>query len=458
MDLITKEKILDFQKGTQNDPISFVEKVLGDSVWEKQKEILEAVRDNKEVAVRSCHASGKSYIAGRIVHWWLNSYEDAVVITTAPTFRQVKEVLWREIRNSASGKHIYPKGAVLDTQINISDKWFALGLSTDKPDQFQGFHSSHLLVLIDEASGIQPEIEEAIDGLTPTKIVRIGNPLQNTGRFADCFRQADVKKMQISAFDVPNVKENKIVIPGLITKSDIEHYKARYGEDSDVYRVRVLGEFPLQDAESLIGIDEVSKAMERVVEVNPQFEKRMGVDIARFGNDRSVIVVRHMDRVIKKVLIRGQDLMSLAGQVIKVARDEYIKGENIYLDVIGYGAGVVDRLLEQGWSVNGVNVAEKADDNEHYANTRAELYNRVKDWLRTGQLLRDDDFYELSAIKYKFTSTGKMLMESKDDMKKRGLDSPDVADALMLTFANAYRFQSTQASEPVKHYYPELGI
>src|SRR3990167_5954682 len=184
MELPTKQEIINFQNKIRQDPVFFIEKVLGNPLWEKQKEILEAVRDNHEVAVRSCHASCKSYVAGRIVHWWLNAYTDSVVITTAPTFRQVKEVLWREIKGSVAGKKIYPQKAMLDTSINISPQWFALGLSTDKPDQFQGFHSPHLMVLVDEASGINPEIEEAIDGLTPEKIVRIGQPLTNAGRFA----------------------------------------------------------------------------------------------------------------------------------------------------------------------------------------------------------------------------------------------------------------------------------
>ena len=380
MELPTKEEIIKFQEKIRNDPVFFVEKVLGNSLWEKQKEILEAVRDNAEVVVRSCHASGKSYIAGRIVHWWLNSYKDSVVVTTAPTFRQVKEVLWREIKGSISGKKIYPEKAILDTQINISPQWFAIGLSTDKPEQFQGFHSPHLMVLVDEASGIQPEIEEAIDGLTPEKIVRIGQPLSNVGRFADSFRMPKVKKMQISAFDTPNLKEQKIIIPGLITSQDVDNFKVRYGEDSNVYRIRVLGEFPTQESDSLIGIDEVSKAIDRTVVVPSQFEKKMGVDVARFGDDRTVIVIRQMEKVLKKEVFSNLDTMQISGYVLKLAKEENIKSENINIDVIGVGAGVVDRLKEQGWSVNSVSVSESPEDKEHYLNLRAELYaNKLKE-------------------------------------------------------------------------------
>lgn len=459
MELPTKQQIIQFQEKIRNNPVFFVEEVLGNPLWEKQKEILEAIRDNHEVAVRSCHASGKSYVSGRIVHWWLNSWKDSVVITTAPTFRQVKEVLWREIKGSIRGKKIYPEKAVLDTSINISDQWFALGLSTDKPDQFQGFHSPHLMVLIDEASGIQPEIEEAIDGLTPEKIVRIGQPLSTTGRFADSFRMAGVKKMQISAFDTPNLKEQRIVIPGLIKAQDVENFKIRYGEDSDVYRVRVLGEFPSQDSSSLISVNDIANAMNRTVNVQSGFEKKLGVDVARFGNDRTVLLIRQMEKVLRKEVFSGLDTMQITGRVMALAKEEHIKPENIYVDPIGVGGGVVDRLIEQGWRVNAVNVAESPEDKENYLNLRAELYaHKVKEWIKTADIPNDDDFYELANIKYKFNSKGQMQIESKEDMKKRGLDSPDVADALMLTFGSKGFITIPKQSMPLEGYYPALNL
>ena len=459
MELPTKQEILKFQEKIRNNPSFFVESVLGNPLWEKQREILEAIRDNHEVAIRSCHASGKSYVSGRIVHWWLNAHKDSVVITTAPTFRQVKEVLWREIKGSIRGKKIYPEKAVLDTSINISDQWFALGLSTDKPDQFQGFHSPHLMVLIDEASGIQPEIEEEIDGLTPEKIVRIGQPLSNLGRFADAFRMPGVKKIQISALDTPNVKEQRVVIPGLITQQDIENFKTRYGEDSDVYRVRVLGEFPKQDSDSLISVNDIANAINRVVDVPNQFEKKMGVDVARFGDDRTAIIVRQMEKVTRKEVFAGFDTMQIVGRVLAIAKEERIRGENIYVDVIGVGAGVYDRIKEQGWRANAVNVSESPEDKENYVNLRAELYaNKLKEWIKTASLPNDDDFYELANIKYKFNSKGQLQIESKEDMKKRGLESPDVADALMLTFASKGLIEIPKQSEPIEGYYPALGL
>ena len=483
---LTQNEVFIFQEKIRKNPCWFIEdkNFLGSNLWEKQREIVEALRNYKEVAVRSCNASGKTFIAARIVHWWLIGNPFSIVITTAPTGRQVKEILWREIRAAVVGKPIYPSENILETKINIDDRWFALGLSTDEPDQFQGFHSPNLLVIVDEASGVDDIIFEAIDSLKPNKILLIGNPLRNTGRFAQCFKDPLVHKIYISAFDTPNLKasgydnfekfkvdwetkganyflnKNQIVIPGLISLDDVVKFAQRYGIESDVFKVRVLGEFPKADAESLIVIDEIAKAMEREISVLPEWEKKMGVDVARYGTDRTVIIIRQMEKVLRKEVVVQQDLMAIVGYVIKIAKEENIRPENIFIDVIGIGAGVVDRLREQGWRVNGINTALSANDKEHYANLRAELGAQLKEWLKTAQLPKDDDFYEMANIKYKFTSKGQLILESKEEMKKRGLPSPDVFDALCLTFAKSETFSGIifQQSGGINPYYPDLGI
>ena len=458
---ISNQEIKNLQKKIRSDSAWFAEQ-LGPELWGKEKEILNAVDNYKEVAVVSCNASGKTFTAARIVHSWLLGYKDSVVITTAPTGRQVREVLWREIKQAVSGKDLYPPEAMLETKINIDDRWFALGIATDTPDQFQGFHSPHLLVIVDEASGIKEDIFEAIDGLKPTKLLLLGNPLRNTGRFARDFKEKGVKKIRISAFDTPNLvasgfnsfekfKEgwengekffegkSKIIIPGLLTLDDVVGFAKRYGIDSDVFRVRVLGEFPRAEQGSYVSIDELAKAMTREVKVMPEWEKRMGVDVARFGEDRTVLTVRQMGKVSEKRVFNNQDTMVTAGEILKLAKEENIMPDNIFIDVVGLGSGVVDRLREQGWNVQGVNVGLAASDVEHYANLKAELYYTFKDWLATSSIPEDDDYYEAANIKYKFTSKGQLQIESKKDMKSRGLPSPDVIDSLVLTFASKKR-------------------
>lgn len=436
--LPSQNEINEFQQRVANDPVWFSEEVLGPKLWDKEKEILLSVRDNRITAVRSCNTSGKSFSAARIVNWWLVGHKDSVVITTAPTGRQVREVLWREIKGSVAGKGVYPRDSVLETKISLGDKWFALGLSTDKPDQFQGFHSPHLLAIIDEASGVADIIFEAIDGLTPERILIIGNPLRNTGRFATAFKDPNIHKIHISAFDTPNIKEGKVVIPGLITSEDIEGFKSKYGEDSDVYRVRVLGEFPKAEADSWIGLDEIELAMNR----DPQerfTEKIMGVDTARFGDDRTVFQTRQGDDYGKKFVFIKKDAPELAGEIIRIAREEKIKDINIKVDVVGTnGLSVVHLLKSEDWNVSEVNFAESAENTNtelKYANLRAECYAHVKDSLKSGSLPKDEDYWELANIKFTYNRKGQVLLERKEDMKKRGILSPDVADAMAISWA-----------------------
>ncbi len=420
------------------------------------------MQDNDEVAVRSCNASGKTFTASGIVHQYLLAYNDAIVLTTAPTGRQVREVLWREIRNSAQGKGLYDPAQVLETKINVDDKNFALGLSTDQEDQFQGWHSPHLLVIVDEASGIDEKIFEAIDGLKPTKLLLLGNPLRNSGRFFKVFSDVNVKKIHISAFDTPNVKQGKVVIPGLITLGDVQKFKERYGEDSDVYRVRILGEFPKAEADSLISIDEIDKAIKREVVPIADWEKRLGVDVARYGDDRTVFTIRQMDKVIWKEIMSKKGNMEVAGKAITLAREYMVQGHNIFIDGIGNGSGVVDAMREQGWAVNDVNSALPAEDAQHYGNLRAEHAFKLKEWLKTGQLPNDDEYYEMTNIKYKFNHKGQIFLESKEDIKKRGLPSPDAFDSLALTFAKniAQEFgaPSNVATDPLPPMDPSLGF
>jgi len=463
----TNQEILNLQAKIRNSSAWFAEQ-LGPELWEKEREILDAIDNNKEVAIRSCNASGKTFTSARVIHAFLLGHKDSIVITTAPTGRQVREVLWREIKQAAKGKDLYPPEAMLETKINIDDRWFALGIATNEPDQFQGFHSDNLLVVVDEASGVKDDIFEAIDGLKPTKLLLLGNPLRNTGRFARAFKEQGIKKICISAFDTPNLTASgfdtfekfrdlwmregykgfigKSVdgIPGLINLDDVVGFALRYGVDSDVFRVRALGEFPRAEADSFISIDDISAAMEREIEVEPAWEKLMGVDVARFGGDRTAFIIRQMGKITRKEVFSNQSLMATVGQIIRVGKEENIKPENIFVDAVGIGAGVVDRLKEQSWNVQEVNVGNKAIDVEHYVNLRAELYFTMRDWIRVSSLLDDDDFYEATNIKYQFTSKGQLKIESKKEMKSRSLPSPDVIDALMLTFASKLKTGFTQ--------------
>ena len=214
----------------------------------------------------------------------------------------------------------------------------------------------------------------------------------------------------------------------------------KYGRDSNVYLVKVKGEFPTSEADTLISLDDLEKAFERIIE-KPEGQKILGVDVARFGGDRTVFIVRQGFKILRKELIYKSDLMEVVAHAKKIIDEEDIIPINVKIDEIGVGAGVVDRLHEEGIKVFGVNVGKTADDDERFTNIRAEHYWNMREWIKNADIPRDDDYIELANLKYKLTSKGKgqTKIESKEEMKKRGLSSPDVADALMLTFSGGDR-------------------
>lgn len=325
---------------------------------------------------------------------------------------------------------------MLTTRWEIEDNWFAVGLSTDEPDNFSGFHAAHLLIVVDEASGVDDEIFEAIDGVMAggnAKLLLLGNPTRLTGRFAAAFKDPTFVKIHISGYDTPNVKAGRIVVPGLMKPEYPKEMAAKYGEDSDVFRIKVLGEFPRTESDTLISVDQIEKAFK--CEQPAEGKKIMGVDVARFGGDKTVFLIRQGNHVQKNIVkLAKSDTMEIAGRIKAIAKAEGIEASDCNVDVIGVGGGVVDRLHEQEFYVNAVNVADAAIDKDTFLNRRAEASWEVRKAIDNLDLPNDEDFYQLSNIKYKYSSKGLLQIESKEDMKKRGLPSPDVGDALMLTF------------------------
>lgn len=420
----------------QQQPNDFFLHVLGREAWDKQQEINDAVARSNKVAIRSCHASGKTWDAAGLVCWYLTCYPESTVLTTAPTFRQVEQLMWREIR-TAYRKSIVPLGGtMLNTRWEIEDNWFAVGLSTDEPDNFSGFHAPHMLIVVDEGSGVSDSIFEAIEGVMAggnCKLVIIGNPTRLTGAFAKAFKDPTFVKLKISGFDTPNVKAGRVVIPGLMKPEYPAEMAAKYGKESDIYLIKVLGEFPKKESDTLISVDQVDQAIKRMVE--PEGTKKMGVDVARFGGNKSVILIRQGHKVFANIIkLAHNDTMELAGLVMRTAKDNGIDAHDINIDDVGVGGGVTDRLHEQEFYVNGVNVGDKAIDSDLYLNRRAEGWYEMSRDIDQLDLPNDEDFYQLAQPKYKYTSSGQRKIESKEDMTKRGVESPDVGDALMLTY------------------------
>ena len=499
-------------------PLTFATDVLNVRLWSKQEEVLAALPDQQRVAVKSGNGLGKGFCAAVAVLWFLHCHEPAIVLSTAPTFRQVRHILWRQIRRLYRPKRDDLGGKMLDTRWELAEDRYAMGLSAESADEFQGFHSPNMFIVVDEAEGVGDEIYEAIEAImtaSEPRLLLIGNPTTVSGAFHRAFHQERhlYKTITISALDSPNVKEGKIMVPGLTSSKWVEERKETWGEENPIYRARVLGEFPDQAEDTLIRLSDIEAAAKDVVpqkasneaaakdmapqngpkalaakkaateagtrelvnsnetannlapailpaddvpaddesvdtstgqqvgpdvksEANP--EVVLAVDVARFGSDRSVILRRRGNVVEEIRTFQGLDTMQLTGWVISAINES--QPSRICVDEIGVGAGVVDRLKEQGHRVQGINVARRAGQYALFANLRAEGYWRLRELFSSSRISIPADnqlMGELAALRYGYDSQGRIQIESKDSMRQRGLPSPDKADALMLAFLDA---------------------
>jgi hypothetical protein len=429
-------------------PLDFAAEVLRVKLWSKQKEVLSALPDHRRVAVKSGNGLGKGYCAAVAVLWFLYTHDPAIVLSTAPTFRQVRHILWRQIRRLHRRAKDTLGGKMLDTRWELSEDRYAMGLSADTADQFQGFHSPNMFIVVDEAEGVSEDIYEAIEAIMTSaepRLLLIGNPTTVTGSFRRAFYQERhlYHAVTISALDCPNVQSGKVVIPGLTSAEWVKERLETWGEDNPIYRARVLGEFPDQADDSLIRLSDLEAAVQRDLSLVPEGEAGAGgdeevvlaVDVARFGSDRSVILRRRGDCVEEILTFHHMDTMQLTGWVVSAIKEFGPARTNV--DEIGVGAGVVDRLREEGYNVKGINVARSARQDNLFANLRAEGYWRLRELFAAGGISIPQDnqlMGELAALRYTYDSQGRVLIESKESIRQRGLPSPDKADALMLAF------------------------
>lgn len=437
------DAVLALKERFWQDPEFFHREVLGFTPWAKQIEIGESIRDHRNTAVRSCNGAGKTYYIAHEALRFLYSFPNSAVINTAPTWTQVENQFWRYFRSAYTNALVPLGGKLLKTELSIGETWYAKGIANnpDNVASFQGWHAENMMMIFDEGSGIPPKIWEAavgaMSGGTVVRFIVIGNPNVNSGPFYDAFKDPTFNKIRISAFDIPNVIEKRVVVPGLTDHHFVEEIATRYGINSSAYKVRVLGEFPDHASDTLISLDLIENAFNADRELINQDDDITGLDVARFGDDDSALVRRIGNKAKVEWVINGNNTMELAGKSALYLRAN--PTTSLYIDITGgLGAGVFDRLREQpdiADRVFGVNVAGTARDAATYINIRVESWANVGEWLRDAVLEKHEGFYELAQPKYKITSAGKMQLESKEDMKKRGVQSPNVGDALALTLS-----------------------
>lgn len=495
----------------------FIEKVLGcDTLELYQDRICEEVVNYDRVAVSACHAVGKTFLLARIALWFLYCFRNSIVITTAPTARQVEMLLWGEIGVAVKNAKYNLGGSLSGTKLQIADKWYALGFSPKKEaggddtkeqkgSTFQGWHGDYILIIFDEAVGVPADIWTQVEGLlTSGKIVKfvcIANPTTKNCNFYQCFQLASWRKVYLSCFDSPNLIANGITnkvellaelakinemteddrldhiknyrkpVPHLLSCQWVMEKLIEWGIDHPLFQSKVLGEFPDVDDSTIIQLGDVEIAQARTHLPAKKAPRFIGVDVARYGDDKTVFTeLTGTVHTRTKTLVK-RDTMHVTGELVNFIKDDYA-GEDIIvcIDATGIGSGVYDRINEMiktndkdaklpkslrvleihfGASVKQLQKGDKPTDKESleqdtYINVKALMFFDLAHALKTELRLRKDAIYptELPTIKYKFNSTGKTQVESKDEYKKRtGKKSPDHADSLAL--ANlARRFRS----------------
>jgi phage terminase large subunit len=434
---------IDFIKLYRTDPVLFVKEVLGVEPDEWQQDFLNAVASGeRKISIRSGHGVGKSTTASWAMLWFLLTRYPVKVVVTAPTSAQLYDALFAELKRWV--KELPPtiqdlldvKQERIELKASSTEAFISARTSrAEQPEALQGVHSENVMLVADEASGVPEAVFEAAAGSMSghnALTILLGNPVRSSGFFFETHNRLKDEwwTKRVSCEDSARVSQEYI-----------DDMKSRYGEESNAYRIRVLGEFPRSDDDTIIPMELLESAKHRDTRAYEDAPIIWGLDVARFGSDSSVLCKRQSNVVHTLERWRNLDLMQLTGAVVAQyeACDHKSRPAEILVDSIGLGAGVVDRLMELKLPARGINVSESPAMGGTYLNLRAELWHKAKAWLekRDCKIPNNEDLIgELATVRYTFTSNGKIKIESKDDIRKRGLKSPDMADAFVLTFAS----------------------
>lgn len=447
-----------------NDPAGWSESMLGVQLWSKQRHIAQSLVDNKSVAVKAAHGVGKSYLVAILICWWIDTrYPEAFVASTAPSQKQIGAIVWRYVRQIKT--HVskrYAEGLVdheLPGYITADNQWkdsdgIILGFGRKPPDNkeedsFQGIHSN-VLAVGDEAVGLSEDMIDALGNITTnagSRRIVICNPTNPGSYIGKIFKTkpANWTLHTISVFDSPNFTGGEGLsaeaLSQLVDQSYVEEKKAEYGENSPRYISRVLGEFAYDLGDTLIKPEDVATSYDTEIIPTSDTPAILGCDVARFGKDFSVIY-RNDGGVIAFVdVLKGESrTTATASWINKHAVD--CNATEVRIDAIGVGGGVVDALLalEPRYKVVEVVSNAASPDRKQWHNWRAFTWDLFRRGLRDGTFSLDqEDQYaerlhdELVSVVYKFSpQTGGLLIESKDEMSKRGMKSPDFADAAVI--------------------------
>jgi phage terminase large subunit len=432
------------------DSPGFVRHMFGVDPDPWQLDYLSAMDAGANVATRSGHGVGKTAGMAWGVIQTVACFPFSKVPCTAPTQHQLSDLLWAEIAywlNRSKLKGILQWTATKLCPVGYEDSWFAVARACTVPENLAGFHAPKLRYFVDEGSGVADNIMEVVDGaLTTTgaQLIMAGNPTRTSGYFYNAFHRARSQwhTLHVSSEDSPRVD------PGYPDKM-----AQKWGRDTDIYRVRVLGDFPLAESDSFIPINLVEDAIARWQDGwQDSGPTELGVDVARYGDDETVFAVRRGGRVIHLERRRGWSVTQTAGRTIQLVREFGVTAAKI--DDASMGGGVTDILMvsEELYSLGCVavpiNFGGEGDD--YYHNATGVMWGALRDLLQAGQMALPDDEDlpgQFTTRRYTLSAKGKIVLERKEDMKKRGLPSPDIADAVALAFAQPQK-QVSQVTIP----------
>jgi phage terminase large subunit len=471
----TTEAMAELYAAYKADWVFFVEHALGHYTWSKQREILESVQNNPETAVRACHGVSKTFTAAEIAVIFLNCIEHSKVITTAPTFTQVKDLLWAEINAIYTRSRIKLLGECLVTEIKTNEPdSYAIGFSSDKPARSEGWHAPAILFIFDEAKGLPQWAWDSARGamtggfcrflaISTTDGVQVGEQYHKI--FTE--KKGNWNRIHISAHDSPYVTGEKFrsieipdpsrpdifktkftdpkdVVIQIASPGWIQKCKDDWGEDSVLYQTKVLGEISDAGSDSIIKLSQILKmfANAQNAAFDATGQEEMGIDVARGGADDTTFWRRKGMKITDFRVITSSALPEKAKtDFIAKEAEAFVdcnKEVRIKVDDTGVGGGVTDILQADGYNAIPVNFGASAKDPDKYPNTIAEM------WHEVGALIGEISCPENSRLQTELANRkrlpldkkGRRVVESKDDYKKRGFRSPDVADGFLLAFYN----------------------
>jgi hypothetical protein len=434
-------------------PAEWINDRLDEYLWSTQQRIAQSLVDNRQTAVQSCHGIGKSFLAARLICWWLevHSQDETFVVSTAPTHDQVKGVLWNEIGSAHRKGELM--GRVNMTEWLVGNQLLGFGRSPKNAHSFQGHHAKYLLVVLDEACGLPFDIWDAGSSLASndtSRILAVGNPTDPTSHFRQvCGPGSGWNVIRVSAFETPNFTGEEVpehVSEVLIGPLYVESQRnpVNGGEGSPMWSARILGEFPLETDNGVVRYSTVIKCQEkdRIWPEDELLPVELGVDVGA-GGDMSVIMLR-VGRVAHLVKAwKTPEQTDLIGAVVNAIN--FFGVTRVKVDETGVGVGVVSSLREkraQGIhkaEIVGVMVGTRSRSPKRFTQLRDQL------WWEIGRVLSESGYWDLSLLPdstisqlvaptFEYTSSGQIKVEKKDEMKKRIRRSPDEADALLLAF------------------------